>query len=92
MSVHLGKVVAVQEGIPNTGIDLSVEGKAVCWAEFCDRKSLTVSTNTINPNTLTLLGAPLRTRQNFNPLAYLCHVFGEVLEDQGIVSKKVEVK
>ena len=90
LSLHRGKVIAVQAGVPNTGIDLGVAGAAADWAQFAERKSLTVSTNKMNPNNLTLLGAPLRTRQNFNPLAYLCRVFSEVLEEQGTAGKKVE--
>jgi hypothetical protein len=84
LSVHLGKVIAVQKGIPVTGVDLGVSGGAEDWKEFGDRKSLSVSLNSMNPHNLSLTGAPLRTRQNFNALAYLCRVFSEILESGGL--------
>lgn len=82
LSMHNGKVVATVEGVPITGIDLGVSGSKEEWDQFAIRKSLSVSTNRMNPHNLTLLGAPLRTRQNFNALAYLCRVFSEIVESR----------
>jgi hypothetical protein len=86
-SIHLGYVVAVQAGVPITGIDIGVAGSAEDWKEFSDRKSLSVSTNKMNPHNLTLQGSPLRVRQNFNAVAYLCRVFSEILESVGEKNK-----
>lgn len=84
LSIHQGKVVAVQQGTPITGVDIGVGGGAEDWQEFSHRKSLSVSLNSMNPHNLSLMGAPLRTRQNFNALAYLCRVFSEILEAGGL--------
>lgn len=83
LSVHDGNVIAVRNGIPITGVDLGVSGSTEDWTEFGVRKSLSVSTNKMNPHNLTLMGSPLRTRQNFSALAYLCRVFSEILETNG---------
>lgn len=80
LSFHLGDVVAARPGVPITGVDLGVSGETADWDWFADRKSLSVSTTKINPNNLTVQGSPLRIRQNFNALAYVCRVFSEVLE------------
>jgi hypothetical protein len=79
-SVHNGKIIDVTKGIPLTGVDLGVSGAKKDWDQFSTRKSLTVSTNKMNPNCLTHMGTPLRTRQNFNAVAYMCKVFSEILE------------
>ncbi len=79
-SVHKGKIIDVIPGIPLTGIDLGVAGAKKDWDQFAIRKSLTVSTNKMNPNCLSHMGTPLRTRQNFNAVAYMCRVFAEILE------------
>lgn len=84
LSFHNGVVVAVRNGIPNTGVDLGIAGTTADWKQFGIRKSLSISTNKMNPHNLSLLGAPLRTRQNFNALAYLCRVFSQILEDGGV--------
>ena len=80
LSVHNGTIIDVIAGIPLTGVDLGVSGAKKDWDQFAIRKSLTVSTNKMNPNCLAHLGTPLRTRQNFNAVAYLCRVFAEILE------------
>jgi hypothetical protein len=87
-SIHLGDVIAVRSGVPITGIDIGVAGAAEDWNEFADRKSLSVSTNKMNPHNLTVQGSPLRVRQNFNALAYFCRVFSEILETVGDKNKK----
>ncbi|MCW2306344.1 hypothetical protein [Rhodobium gokarnense] len=79
-AVHNGKIIDVTAGIPLSGVDLGVSGAKKDWDQFAVRKSLTVSTNKMNPNCLAHMGAPLRTRQNFNAVAYLCRVFAEILE------------
>jgi hypothetical protein len=86
-SIHCGDVVAIRAGVPITGIDIGVSGAAIDWQTFSARRSLTVSTNKMNPHTLTLHGAPLRLRQNFNALAYLCRVFSEILDAAGTANK-----
>jgi pimeloyl-ACP methyl ester carboxylesterase len=76
-----GRVYDLKEGIPDpeSGVDIGVTGSKEAWDFFPSvRRSLTVATSTHvhDPNNkLTQVGAPLRLRQNFNPLGELCRVY-----------------
>lgn len=78
LSFHKGKCIAVEEGIPNTGIDIGIKGSKVEWDKFCTHKSLSIATNRGNEHNLTTLGGAIRFRQNFNVVAQLIRVFAGI--------------
>lgn len=78
LSFHKGRCVAVEDGIPNTGIDVGVQGSKAEWDKFCTHKSLSVATNKGNDLNLTTLGSPIRFRQNFNVVAQLIRVYAGI--------------
>lgn len=77
-----GKVISTYAGIPWEGYDVGVKGSAQGWKDFrtVDWKSLSRSTIWSKGEGLELLGSPLKVRQSFSALAYLCKVYGDVLE------------
>lgn len=78
LSLHKGKVVDIEEGIPNTGIDVGVQGTSEEWDKFATHKSLSVATNKGNDLNLTTLGGAIRFRQNFNVVAQLIRVYAGI--------------
>jgi len=78
LSFHNGKCIAVEEGIPNTGIDVGVKGSKIEWEKFNTHGSLSVATNRGNEHNLTTLGGAIRFRQNFNVVAQLIRVFAKI--------------
>lgn len=78
LTLHKGKVIDIEEGIPNTGIDVGIEGTTEEWDQFTTHKSLSVATNKGNALNLTTLGGAIRFRQNFNVVAQLIRVYAEI--------------
>jgi hypothetical protein len=75
LAFYKGKCINVEQGIPNTGIDIGVQGTKEDWDKFKRHKSLSVATNKGNTNNLTILGGAIRVRQNFNVVAQLIRVY-----------------
>lgn len=78
LSFHKGKVVDIEEGVPNTGIDVGIQGTTEEWDKFATHKSLSVATNKGNDLNLTTLGGAIRFRQNFNVIAQLIRVYAGI--------------
>lgn len=78
LSFHYGKCIDVMKGIPNSGVDLGVKGNNEEWASFVNHKSLSIATNKGNKNNLTIMGPPIRFRQNFNVIAQLIRVYAGI--------------
>lgn len=78
LTFHKGKCVDIEEGIPNTGIDIGVEGSKKEWDKFSAHRSLSVATNKGNADNLTTLGGAIRFRQNFNVVAQLIRVYAGI--------------
>lgn len=85
-AISRGKIVSAEKGIPWDGYDVGVKGSAAAWKSFAtsDRKSLSRSTIWPKGESLELMGKPLKVRQSFGALAYLCKVFGDIIEDEGV--------
>lgn len=85
-SISRGKIVQAERGIPWDGYDVGVKGSAAAWKSFAtsDRKSLSRSTIWPKGESLELMGKPLTVRQSFGALAYLCKVFGDIIEEEGV--------
>lgn len=77
-SFHKGRCIDIEEGLPNSGIDVGVEGTTAEWDSFAKHKSLSVATNKGNANNLKTLGGAIRFRQNFNPVAQLIRVYASI--------------
>lgn len=78
LSFHKGRCIAVEDGVPNTGIDVGIKGTKAEWDKFSTHKSLSVATNKGNDLNLTTLGGPIRFRQNFNVVAQLIRVYAGI--------------
>ena len=85
-SLSHGKIVSTYSGIPWDGYDVGVKGTETAWRSFAtaDCKSLSRSTIWPKGESLELLGQPLRVRQSFSALAYLCKVYGDILEESEV--------
>lgn len=78
LSFHNGKLIAIEEGLPNSGLDIGVLGSKKEWDRFSTHKSLSVATNKGNPDNLTTQGGAIRFRQNFNVVAQLIRVWAGI--------------
>lgn len=78
LSFHKGKLIDIEEGMPNTGLDIGVTGTKKEWDKFATHKSLSVATNKGNADNLTTLGGAIRFRQNFNVVAQLIRVWAGI--------------
>lgn len=85
-SITRGRIVNVETGVPWDGYDVGVKGSRAAWRSFAtaDKKSLSRSTIWPKGESLELLGKPLAVRQSFGALAYLCKVFGDLIEKEGV--------
>ena len=82
-SISHGKVVSTCEGVPWDGYDIGVRGTVAAWKSFAtnDRKSLSRATIWPEGEALELMGKPIRVRQSFSALAYLCKVYGDIITE-----------
>lgn len=81
-----GKIVSCYDGIPWDGYDVGVKGSESAWKSFATNDCKSLSRSTIWPigESLELLGKPIRVRQSFYALAYLCKVYGDIIVESEV--------